>query len=48
MEGKWKMGQNRPPYLRRRALEELQTRPGENEQAVARLMQATVDRNEGA
>ena len=47
VEGKWKMGQNRPPYLRRRALEELQKRPGENEQAVARLMQATVDRNEG-
>ena len=31
VEGKWKMGQNRPAYLRRRALEELQARPGENE-----------------
>ncbi len=47
VEGKWKMGQNRPAYLRRRALEELQARPGENEQAVAQLMEETLDRNEG-
>ncbi len=47
VEGKWKMGQNRPAYLRRRALGELQTRPGENEKAIARLMEAAIDRNEG-
>ena len=47
VEGKWKMGQNRPAYLRRRALEELQTRPSENERAVAQLMEAAIDRNEG-
>lgn len=42
IEGKWKMGQNRPAHLRRRALEELQARPGENERVTARLMEATI------
>lgn len=46
VEGKWKMGQNRPAYLRRRAIEELQTRPGENEQAIAQLMDAALGPNE--
>lgn len=48
VEGKWKMGQNRPTYLRRRALEELESRAGENERAVAQLMQASIDRNDKA
>ena len=42
VEGKWKMGQNRPAYLRRRVIEELQTRSGENERATARLMEAAM------
>ena len=48
VEGKWKMGQNRPAYLRRRALDELKTRPGDNERAVAELMEATIRPEEGA
>ena len=47
VEGKWKMGQNRPAYLRRRALDELRTRPGDNERAIARLMEATIVSDEG-
>ena len=47
VEGKWKMGQNRTAYLRRRALDELKTRPGDNERAVAELMEATIRPEEG-
>ena len=46
MEGKWKMGQNRPTHLRRRAIEELRARPGENEQAIAWLMEAAIRQDE--
>ena len=43
--GKWKLGQNRPPYLRRRAIDVLKTLPGENEQAIAKLMKAEIENN---
>lgn len=42
VEGKWKMGQNRPPYLRRRAADALRTLPGENERAIAEMMEAEI------
>ncbi len=48
VEGKWKMGQNRPAHLRQRALNELRARAGDNEQAVARLMEATIRTEETA
>lgn len=45
VEGKWKMGQNRPPYQRRRAIDVLENLPGENERTVAKLMEVEIERN---
>ncbi len=45
VEGKWKMGQNRPSRQRRRVIDVLETLPSENEQAVAKLMRAEIESN---
>jgi predicted FMN-binding regulatory protein PaiB len=47
LEGKWKLGQNRPPYLRSRAIDVLRELPGENERATAELMNAEMEGNGG-
>ncbi len=45
VEGKWKMGQNRPAYIRRRAIDALRTLPGDNERVTADLMEAEIEPN---
>lgn len=47
LEGKWKLGQNRPTYLRSRAIDVLRALPGENERATAELMNAEIEGSGG-
>lgn len=42
LEGKWKLNQNHPPERRKKVIQALQQVGGENQLAIANLMQATL------
>ena len=44
--GKWKLGQNRPEYIRRRAIDALRTFPGDYERNIADMMESEIDSND--
>ena len=43
VQGKWKMGQNHPPYRRKRAANVLRELPGDNNRLTAQFMDEEID-----
>lgn len=43
LEGKYKLNQNHPPERRLKVIEALQAKPDDDSQAIARMMQATLE-----